>query len=434
MLQSLEKEIADFSKDHTKHIKAAKDKLKAAKQQLEAARKQLKQAEQALQVAVAEQEAAAGERGKLQEQTSVAEQTIKGIRLACWRIITQQANVLLAFMDACDRSSSAGCITSVPVPCCVQLVQNRQQGLHSTVLMYAVMLCAGLEQEVTQLQAAVDGATESYNAAAKCLEAKRQRLKECDAEIRGLEKQKEQLLQQLQDCEVEKRRMDNRWAAVAGAAAEAVAAGMCECSSRQGSRCQQEHTDMKGASTVVGVHTLELLHDRMGNLPPYNTALQHSLLSLIISLLKHMFDFSCPLMLSVRVRLSAKRAEIGSSGDRLRRLEADYDWIAREKRNFGSGEFDFTTIDPRKAAAEYEDTGKRLEQLKEKGGVNRQVRVLGCRGDELWPCDSNHVAASVAVPSCHAVSMNTKYTGCGCMWLGMLLHEYDCVLGCAPQA
>jgi hypothetical protein len=54
-------------------------------------------------------------------------------------------------------------------------------------------------------------------------------------------------------------------------------------------------------------------------------------------------------------------------------LDADYDWIAKEKHLFGSAEYDFSSLDPRKAYEEYKAAGERLQQLREKG-IQRQVR------------------------------------------------------------
>jgi hypothetical protein len=45
------------------------------------------------------------------------------------------------------------------------------------------------------------------------------------------------------------------------------------------------------------------------------------------------------------VRLATKRAQSNEGAERLRRLEADYEWVAREKANFGRGEYDFEKVD-----------------------------------------------------------------------------------------
>jgi len=37
-------------------------------------------------------------------------------------------------------------------------------------------------------------------------------------------------------------------------------------------------------------------------------------------------------------RLSARRQEAGGATERLRKLEETYDWVVREKANFGRGE------------------------------------------------------------------------------------------------
>lgn len=52
VLQELEKQIANFSKDRDKHIQAAKDKVKAAKAELEKAKKELRTKQNGLQVDV----------------------------------------------------------------------------------------------------------------------------------------------------------------------------------------------------------------------------------------------------------------------------------------------------------------------------------------------------------------------------------------------
>lgn len=37
-------------------------------------------------------------------------------------------------------------------------------------------------------------------------------------------------------------------------------------------------------------------------------------------------------------RLAARRQDAGSHAEQLQRLEAEFDWIGREKANFGRGE------------------------------------------------------------------------------------------------
>jgi hypothetical protein len=44
-------------------------------------------------------------------------------------------------------------------------------------------------------------------------------------------------------------------------------------------------------------------------------------------------------------RLATKRAQSNEGAERLRRLEADYEWVVREKANFGKGEYDFDKVD-----------------------------------------------------------------------------------------
>ncbi|KAK9829006.1 hypothetical protein WJX72_003368 [[Myrmecia] bisecta] len=78
--KELESQIANFGKERDKHIKAAQAKVKSAKAGLEAAKKLLKAAQQALAEAVAEKEAAAGERATLAEQLDAAEKGVTALQ------------------------------------------------------------------------------------------------------------------------------------------------------------------------------------------------------------------------------------------------------------------------------------------------------------------------------------------------------------------
>ncbi|KIY95276.1 Structural maintenance of chromosomes protein 2-2 [Monoraphidium neglectum] len=219
MAKTLEREMADLTRDRTSRVKAAKDKLKAAKAALDAARKAARAAEAALTEAEAEAEAAAGERGRLEEQAAAAAAAV-----------------------------------------------------------------AALEKELSKLQAAVEAAGAAHQDASEKLKAKRARLKECDAEIRALEKARDKLASQAMECGVERRRLDNR--------------------------------------------------------------------------------------------MASKRGEQGSATDRMRRLEEDYQWIPREKANFGKPrtEFDFEARDATKVYEEYQDAGARLNALKEKGVEKQRAK------------------------------------------------------------
>eukprot|EP00878_Enallax_costatus_P012275 GHUV01012822.1.p1 GENE.GHUV01012822.1~~GHUV01012822.1.p1 ORF type:complete len:987 (+),score=463.32 GHUV01012822.1:251-3211(+) len=216
LAKRLEKEIADFSKDHDKRVKTAQAKLKAAKQAVEAARKLLRKREAELAEAAAERDAAAGERGQLELQATATQAAI---------------DVLSA--------------------------------------------------EVEKLKAAVEASTASHKEAAAALDAKRARLRECDSEIRGLEKERQKVLKDVQDIEVEKKRKENK--------------------------------------------------------------------------------------------LSERRKESSSSADHLRRLEQEYDWVPCEKANFGKGEYDFERQDAAAIFRDFEETERRLKDLKEHGGIQRQV-------------------------------------------------------------
>lgn len=56
----------------------------------------------------------------------------------------------------------------------------------------------------------VDATTAAHAEAAARLEAKRQRLRECDMEIRALEKEADGLRKRVQEVEVERRRQEHK--------------------------------------------------------------------------------------------------------------------------------------------------------------------------------------------------------------------------------
>lgn len=79
-LQDLEGQIANFGDTKGKRIQAAQNKVAAAKTTLEKAKSAAKTAAQAHLQAVAEGEAAAGERKSLAAQLQVTQQAIQGTR------------------------------------------------------------------------------------------------------------------------------------------------------------------------------------------------------------------------------------------------------------------------------------------------------------------------------------------------------------------
>lgn len=226
LAKSLEKEIADFSKDRDKRVKTAKEKLKKAKQELEARKKLLKQKEQALQAALAEQEAAIVER---------------------------------------------------------QSLEDRRTGGETTV--------ATLEKEVEELQNQVAATKAAHGAAAQRLKVIRARIQECDAELSRTQKEKDALVEQMQELDVEKKRTENK--------------------------------------------------------------------------------------------IQGKRSDLTSAKDKMERLEKDYDWINREKQNFGHGDFDFDNSDPVKVYKEYEACQKKFDSLKEKGINKNADSMLRKNHEEL---------------------------------------------------
>jgi chromosome segregation ATPase len=70
---------------------------------------------------------------------------------------------------------------------------------------------AGLAAEVDVLKTQLDAATAAHAAAAAQLKAKRARLADCDAEIKGLEKELGRIKKSMQDLEVEKKRRENKY-------------------------------------------------------------------------------------------------------------------------------------------------------------------------------------------------------------------------------
>jgi len=69
---------------------------------------------------------------------------------------------------------------------------------------------AGLVGEVDQLQSQVEAAQAAHAAAAAQLESKRERLRECDSEIRDLHKQLQAIQRSMEGMEVERKRKDNK--------------------------------------------------------------------------------------------------------------------------------------------------------------------------------------------------------------------------------
>lgn len=73
---------------------------------------------------------------------------------------------------------------------------------------------AALSTEVDKLAAAVDASTAAHKEAAAALETKRARLHECDSEIKSLEKERQKILKEVQETEIEKKRRENRYVVV----------------------------------------------------------------------------------------------------------------------------------------------------------------------------------------------------------------------------
>jgi hypothetical protein len=69
----------------------------------------------------------------------------------------------------------------------------------------------GLSAEVEVLKTQLDAATAAHAAAAAQLKAKRARLADCDAEIKGLEKELGRIRKAMQDLEVEKKRRESKY-------------------------------------------------------------------------------------------------------------------------------------------------------------------------------------------------------------------------------
>ncbi|WIA36580.1 hypothetical protein OEZ86_007870 [Tetradesmus obliquus] len=281
LAKHLEREIADFSKDHDKRVKAATAKLKAAKQALEAARKLLRQREAQLAEAAAECDAAAGERGQLEQQMQAGRQAIEG-----------------------------------------------------------------LAAEVAALKAAADAARAAHEAAAAQLETKRARLRECDAEIKGLDKARQALLKKAQEAHVEAKRRDTKLAAKRAQSNEGVERlrrleADYEWVAREKAGFGRGEYDFEKVDVDALYSRCEVDYRRGG----------------------------CSSIAEVRRRWCVLQFCV-------ERLEADYEWVAREKAGFGRGEYDFEKVDVDALYREYEETEKRLKEIKEHGGLERQAELM----------------------------------------------------------
>ena len=77
-------------------------------------------------------------------------------------------------------------------------------------LMSVPYVTAGLEREVADLGGRVAAAKEAYKAAAAQLERRRARLRECDREISGVVRDRDDLAKQLTDAQVERKRLEHK--------------------------------------------------------------------------------------------------------------------------------------------------------------------------------------------------------------------------------
>ena len=68
----------------------------------------------------------------------------------------------------------------------------------------------GLQVEVQALEKDAASIKSQSEAATSLLEERRSRLRECDQEIRGLEKDKEKLVRATQDADMEGRRLESK--------------------------------------------------------------------------------------------------------------------------------------------------------------------------------------------------------------------------------
>lgn len=164
----------------------------------------LRKREAALAEATAERDAAAGERGQLEQQAAAAQAAIDGGWVLWCISFVGLATFLLLVGPEALCNTLCGCANL-----CFQL------GCPASTLQPALMMMnlipAVLSAEVDKLKAAVETSTASHKEAAAALEAKRARLRECDSEIRGLEKERQKVLNHVQDIDVEKKRKDNKW-------------------------------------------------------------------------------------------------------------------------------------------------------------------------------------------------------------------------------
>jgi chromosome segregation ATPase len=81
---------------------------------------------------------------------------------------------------------------------------------HDQELICYCDLSLGTESEVAALQAQVEGIRSEAIAATRRLEEHRERLRQCDSEIQGLERERDKLQRAAQDMDVECKRTDGR--------------------------------------------------------------------------------------------------------------------------------------------------------------------------------------------------------------------------------
>ena len=113
-MQDIEGQIANFGATKGKRIQAAQKKVAAAKTTLEKAKAAAKTAAQAHLQAVAEGEAAAGERKSLAAQLQVAQQTIEGARRYDMRRVEQASARHALPGKLCSGMTTSACMLEMP--------------------------------------------------------------------------------------------------------------------------------------------------------------------------------------------------------------------------------------------------------------------------------------------------------------------------------
>lgn len=204
-----------------------------------------------------------------------------------------------------------------------------------------------LEGKVAELAAAMDAAKEQYEQQSEQLQVLQAWLRECDAEISAALRERTQLEQRKTDLVIERKKLNNKWVGP-GVENNTLCAAVCSHPAKPRLR----------AAVVSWRLLCQLLSPTTGGKCAAAAARSHTP--------------TCP----CRRRLEFVRNGMAEAGEKCRKLEREYPWIASEKAHFGQpgSDYDWQATDSQKAFADYEATSVTIEGLSRK--VNRKVMQM----------------------------------------------------------